>query len=72
MLFRGLRLKAGVDMGRLRGEINCITGRMSYRGRGAEGGRASGTGSGKGLLRESATLGGDALGRAADEEVTSG
>ncbi|KXZ43981.1 hypothetical protein GPECTOR_76g803 [Gonium pectorale] len=33
LLFRGLRLKAGVDMGRLRGEINCITGRMSYRGR---------------------------------------
>ncbi|GFR40647.1 hypothetical protein Agub_g1232 [Astrephomene gubernaculifera] len=33
VLFRGLRLKAGVDMGRLRGEINCITGRMSYRGR---------------------------------------
>jgi hypothetical protein len=34
---RGLRLKVGVDVGRLRGEINCITGRMSYRGRGAAG-----------------------------------
>ncbi|GLI69572.1 hypothetical protein VaNZ11_014230, partial [Volvox africanus] len=33
VVFRGLRLKAGVDMGRLRGEINCVTGRMSYRGR---------------------------------------
>ncbi|KAG2494772.1 hypothetical protein HYH03_007016 [Edaphochlamys debaryana] len=33
VLFRGLRLKAGIDVGRLRGEINCITGRMSYRGR---------------------------------------
>lgn len=26
---RGLRLKAGLDCGRLRGEVNCITGRMT-------------------------------------------
>ena len=31
VVFRGLRLKCGLDCGRLQGEINGITGRMSYR-----------------------------------------
>ena len=31
VVFRGLRLKCGLDCGKLQGEINGITGRMSYR-----------------------------------------
>ena len=31
VIFRGLRLKCGLDCGKLQGEINGITGRMSYR-----------------------------------------
>jgi hypothetical protein len=33
LVFRGLRLKIGMDCGKLRGEINCTSGRMAYRGR---------------------------------------
>ncbi|KAF5828909.1 nucleotide cyclase [Dunaliella salina] len=30
---RGLRIKVGLDCGKLKGEINCVTGRMAYRGK---------------------------------------
>ncbi len=33
IMLRGLRIRAGLDCGRLHGEIACLTGRMSYRGR---------------------------------------
>lgn len=34
-VYHGLRLKAGLDCGKLKGEINCVTGRMVRTGRGA-------------------------------------
>ena len=37
VIFRGLRLKCGLDCGKLQGEINGITGRMSYRWDGSYG-----------------------------------
>ncbi|MEW5301992.1 MAG: hypothetical protein WDW36_004810 [Sanguina aurantia] len=33
VVFRGLRLKVGIEFGRIHGEINCCSGRMSYRGK---------------------------------------
>ncbi len=32
-LFRGLRLKIGIDVGRVHANVNHVTGRMAYRGR---------------------------------------
>ncbi|GFH07853.1 guanylate cyclase domain-containing protein, partial [Haematococcus lacustris] len=33
VLFRGPRLKVGVDVGRIHADVNPVTGRMTYRGR---------------------------------------
>lgn len=33
LLYRGLRLKLGIDVGQVSGEVHPLTGRMSYRGR---------------------------------------
>ncbi len=33
VVFRGLRLKTGVDTGQVLGEVHAMTGRMTYRGK---------------------------------------
>ncbi|GFH33206.1 hypothetical protein HaLaN_32541, partial [Haematococcus lacustris] len=43
LLFRGPRLKVGVDVGRVHADINPVTGRMTYRSGTAHSGQAAST-----------------------------